>query len=69
MNPDTGKLVEVESAQDALAKGLVPVRRDLRAKEACDLQIKLYSPCGCGSGKYKFCCKDKPKFVFNTDPS
>jgi hypothetical protein len=70
MNPDTGKLVEVESAQDALARGLIPVRRDLKAKEACDLQIKLYSPCGCGSGKkFKFCCKGKKMFVINTDPS
>jgi hypothetical protein len=44
--------------------------RDTRAKEHCDRQLKLYAPCSCGSGKkFKFCCVNKPMFVFNTDPS
>lgn len=70
MDPNTGKLFEVGSTEEALAKGLVPVRRDLTAKEAFDKQIKLYSQCGCGSGKkFKWCCKGKKMFVINTDPS
>ena len=33
------------------------VQRDLTEKERMEKQIKLYSPCGCGSGKkFKFCC-------------
>ena len=42
--------------------------RDLRVKTHADRQLKLYSPCTCGSGKkYKFCCNGVPKFVINTD--
>lgn len=68
MNPDTGELVQVTDEVDAVRKGLVPVRRDLTIKEDFEQQIKLYSPCGCGSGKkFKFCCKGKPMFVLNTD--
>jgi hypothetical protein len=44
--------------------------RDTRAKEHCDRQLKLYAACSCGSGKkFKFCCVNKPMFVFNTDPT
>jgi len=42
-------------------KGYVEVKRDLTAKENADMQIRLYAPCGCGSGKkFKFCCRNKP---------
>ena len=35
----------------------VEVKRSLSEKEKTDRQIRLYSPCGCGSGKkFKFCC-------------
>ena len=42
------------------AKYFVPVTRDLSAREKSDAQIRLYAPCGCGSGKkFKFCCHGK----------
>jgi hypothetical protein len=42
------------------AKYFVPVKRDLSTREKCDAQIRLYAPCGCGSGKkFKFCCHGK----------
>lgn len=48
-------------AEDAVAKGWVPVRRELREMEKANMQIQLYSPCACGSGKkLKFCCYRKP---------
>lgn len=35
----------------------IPVMRDLTLQEKAEMQIKRYSPCGCGSGKkFKFCC-------------
>jgi len=56
MDPNNGKLQMIQSAEEARLRGLVPVRRDLKAKELADMQIRLYSPCGCGSGKkFKFC--------------
>jgi uncharacterized protein YchJ len=60
MNTDTG---EIRELTDRPATGnWIPVKRDLTAKEKADLQIRLYSPCGCGSGKkFKFCCKTNPK--------
>ena len=61
MNPYTGQIVEVPPDEEESAKNLgftVPVNRSLTAKEKVDHQIKLYSPCVCGSGKkFKFCCK------------
>jgi hypothetical protein len=62
MDPGTGKIhfVDDEPAAKKAAKkrGLVPIMRDLTAKEHMEMQIQLYSPCGCGSGKkFKFCCK------------
>ena len=37
-------------------KQYVEVRRDLTVKERANMQIRLYAPCGCGSGKkFKFC--------------
>jgi hypothetical protein len=57
MDPNIGKLYDVADAKEARQRGLVPVRRDLSAKEHSDMQIRLYSACGCGSGKkFKFCC-------------
>ena len=71
MDPGTGKIYEVVDALDpktrkrnqvtadeARERGYVAVTRDLSAKEAMVMQIRLYSPCACGSGKkFKFCCK------------
>jgi uncharacterized protein YchJ len=38
------------------------VQRYLRVKEKAEMQIRLYSPCVCGSGKkFKFCCYTGPK--------
>lgn len=57
MDPNSGRLQMMDEAE-ARSRGLVPVRRDLTAKEQAEMQIRLYSPCGCGSGKkFKFCCK------------
>lgn len=57
---DRGFLHNVRNAAEALDKGLIPVKRDLTVKEQADMQIRLYSPCGCGSGqKLKFCCYKK----------
>ena len=61
MDPGTGKLFQVESEEKAKLFGLIPVRRSLTLKEATEMQIRLYAPCACGSGKkFKFCCKVKP---------
>lgn len=57
MDRETGRVVLVRDDSEALARGLVPVRRDLTAKEKAERQIRMYAPCGCGSGKkFKFCC-------------
>ena len=56
MDPNSGRLHYVKDAAEARSRGLVPVERDLTAKEQAELQIRLYSPCACGSGKkLKFC--------------
>ena len=60
MDPNSGKLQMIQDAAEARLRGLVPVTRDLTAKEKADMQIRLYSPCACGSGKkFKFCCRTK----------
>ena len=60
MDERTGRLTQVSGEAEARFLGLVPVRRALTAKEVTDMQIRLYSPCGCGSGKkFKFCCRAK----------
>jgi hypothetical protein len=52
-----GRLYNDVPEVEVKVRGLIPVRRDLTAKERADRQIQLYSPCGCGSGKkFKFCC-------------
>lgn len=60
MDPNSGKL-HLMTEDKARKLGFVPVRRDLTPKEQSDMQIRLYSPCACGSGKkLKFCCYRKP---------
>lgn len=60
MDPRTGELRYIDSEAEARKLGLVPVRRDLTLKERAEMQIRLYSPCACGSGqKLKFCCYRK----------
>ena len=65
MNVETGKIVTAEDLAQFPAqeqKKFIEVKRDLTQSEAARGQIKLYSPCGCGSGrKFKFCCHQKPK--------
>ena len=57
MDPGTGKLYDVADEAEAKRRGLIPVRRDLTVKERSEMQIRLYKPCACGSGKkFKFCC-------------
>lgn len=61
MDPNSGRLLYVKDKAEARSRGLIPVERDLTVKEAADMQIRLYSPCACWSGKkFKFCCKTKP---------
>lgn len=60
MNVETGEVKPWEAveklAPEERAK-YVEVKRDLTKLEEANQQIKLYSPCGCGSGKkFKFCC-------------
>lgn len=63
MNTDTGKLAttaDVEAMGEEMKKKFIPVKRDLTKTEEAKMQIRLYSPCGCGSGKkFKWCCKTK----------
>ena len=60
MDPNNGRLHEVQDAEDAKRRGLIYTRRDLTEKEKAEMQIRLYSPCACGSGKkFKFCCKTR----------
>ena len=57
MDPNNGKLQMIQDDAVARLRGLTPVRRDLTVKEQAEMQIRLYSPCACGSGKkFKFCC-------------
>jgi len=58
MDTRTGMILPIESIPDGQKKHFVEVKRDLTAIEKLESQIKLYSPCACGSGKkFKFCCK------------
>jgi hypothetical protein len=57
MDPNTGRIENFKTDEAARAAGFIPIRRDLTAKEKADRQIRMYAPCGCGSGKkFKFCC-------------
>jgi hypothetical protein len=66
MNPYTGEVKEfsrdeIQSGAAAAQGYSVEVKRDLTAKERADKMIRLYAPCGCGSGKkFKFCCRVLP---------
>lgn len=51
---------EIEALSESERRFWTPITRDLTAKEKFDAQIRLYAPCGCGSGKkFKFCCRQK----------
>ena len=60
MNIETGKLLdlaEVMKLPQAEQQKYVEVKRDLTLLERANMQVKMYAPCGCGSGKkFKFCC-------------
>ena len=60
MDTRTGELVDaalLERMPELEQAHYVPVKRDLTKLEEMSRQIKMYSPCGCGSGKkFKFCC-------------
>lgn len=57
MDPKTGQIKEFIDDIEAHKAGFIPITRDLSKKEKAEKQIKLYSLCGCGSGKkFKFCC-------------
>jgi len=65
MDPNTGAIVNVQSEENALAQGLIPIKRKLTDRELFTTQIELYSPCICGSGqKAKFCCRKPPEYVY-----
>jgi uncharacterized protein YchJ len=68
MNTDNGNLItsgeflKLQQTEPKKAEKFIQVNRDLTIKESFDMQIKKYSPCGCGSGKkFKFCCFQKKK--------
>lgn len=65
MDTRTGRLIELEQLRKLAEPELqhyIEVKRDLSKKELCEMQIRLYAPCGCGSGKkFKFCCYQKTK--------
>ena len=57
MDPTTGKIVDLDLIPESKRKNYIRIMRDLTVKELADMQIRLYAPCGCGSGKkFKFCC-------------
>jgi hypothetical protein len=56
----TGMILPNEVIPPQQKKHFVPVVRDLTRLEELQHQIKLSSPCACGSGKkFKFCCYRK----------
>jgi len=58
MNTNTGEIVEYVNIPAGRGHEFIEVKRSLTVKEKFDVRIRLYSPCGCGSGKkFKFCCK------------
>lgn len=63
MHTETGMLVApqmFDAMPEQEKKQYVEVKRDLTVKEKADMRIRLYAPCGCGSGKkFKFCCHKK----------
>lgn len=58
MDTRTGELRALADIPLAERKHFIHVNRDLSELEKATMQVKLYSPCGCGSGKkFKFCCR------------
>jgi hypothetical protein len=68
VEPPKPQLKEGYSFTDkTVGKAKIPVIRDARVKLKADKQLKLYSPCSCGSGKkHKFCCFGKEMIVIDT---
>lgn len=61
MDTRTGMILPEEHVPRGQRQHFVKVERDLTAKERYEAQIRLYAPCGCGSGKkFKFCCRHTP---------
>lgn len=60
MNIETGKIVDMSEIMEMIPEERAKYReilRDLTALEESQRQLKMYAPCGCGSGKkFKFCC-------------
>lgn len=64
MDTNTGQLYTPEEMDKIIAdaksetpQDFVRVNRDLSDLEKATMQIRLYSPCACGSWKkFKFCC-------------
>lgn len=57
MDTRTGMILPEEHVPAAQSQHFVRVERDLTYLERMESQIRLYSPCACGSGrKFKFCC-------------
>ena len=60
MDTRTGMILEERLIPLGQKKHFIPVARDTTIKERNEAQIRLYSPCACGSGKkFKFCCFKK----------
>jgi uncharacterized protein YchJ len=64
MNTETGQLINFDDLKKLPLEEQVKyteIKRDLTKLEEFNKQIRMYSPCGCGSGKkFKFCCYKKP---------
>lgn len=57
MDTRTGMILPEDHVPEGQKKHFVAVKRDLSKREQFRAQIRLYAPCGCGSGKkFKFCC-------------
>jgi uncharacterized protein YchJ len=58
MDTRTGMILPENHIPEGQREHFVRVERELDALEKLEAQIRLYAPCGCGSGKkFKFCCK------------
>jgi uncharacterized protein YchJ len=60
MDTRTGRLVDavkIQRMDESERKNFIEVKRDLTQVEKANREIRMYSLCGCGSGKkFKFCC-------------
>ena len=57
MDNRTGMILPEEHIPEGQKDNFTQIKRELTQLEHAMAQIKLYSPCGCGSGKkFKFCC-------------